>query len=47
VAQNNVALMYANGQAVARDCVWAYTWFDIAADKLTASAQLRDQIARR
>ena len=46
VAQNNLALMYANGQAVARDCVWAYTWFDIAAGKLTASAQLRDQIAK-
>ena len=45
IAQNNLALMYANGEAVARDYVWAYVWLDLAAEHLTSSASPRDRIA--
>ena len=31
---------------MARDYVWAYTWMDLAASKLPASAQLRELIAK-
>ena len=44
VAQNNLALMYANGQATARDFTWAYAWLDLAAEQLPACAELRDRI---
>ena len=46
VAQNNLALMYANGQSIARDYVWAYAWLDIAADRLSGSVEIRDRVAR-
>ena len=46
VAQNNLALMYANGQAVAKDYVWAYAWADVASARISASAHLRDRIAK-
>ena len=36
--------MYANGQAVERDYVWAYAWLDIAADQITGCAELRNRI---
>ena len=38
--------MYANGQGVARDYVWAYVWIDLAASEIPASAQLRERIAK-
>lgn len=46
VAQNNLALMYANGQGVARDYVWAYAWLDVASAQNAAAASLRDRIAK-
>jgi TPR repeat protein len=44
-AQNNLALMYANGQGVSKDLVSAYMWIDLAADTMPTSAGVRDQIA--
>ena len=38
--------MYANGQSVNRDYVWAYAWLDLAAAQIQASALLRDKVAR-
>jgi TPR repeat protein len=45
-AQNNLALMYANGQGVTRDFVSAWAWLDLAAEKLSASSGLQDQIVK-
>ena len=44
VAQNNLALMYAKGQALDKDYVWAYAWLDIAATQIAGCAELRDRI---
>ena len=46
-AQNNLALMYANGQGVSRDFVSAYAWLDVAAEKISGSSELRDQVGRQ
>ena len=46
VAQNNLGLMYANGQAVARDYVWAYAWLDLAAAQISGCTNLRDRIGK-
>jgi TPR repeat protein len=46
VAQNNLAIMYANGQAVARDYVWAYAWLDVASRQVPEYSELRDRIAK-
>jgi TPR repeat protein len=46
VAQNNLALMYANGQSVPRVFPWAYAWLDLAAEQLSGCAELRDRIGK-
>jgi hypothetical protein len=38
--------MFANGEAVARDYVWAYAWADLAAAEISGCAELRDRIGR-
>ena len=45
-AQNDLALMYANGQAIRRDYVWAYAWFDIASDQLSQCNRMRDEFGK-
>jgi len=46
VAQNNLALMYANGQSVPRDYAWAYAWLDLATERISGCAELRDRIGK-
>lgn len=46
VAQNNLALLYANGEGVQQSFVEAFAWLDVAADQLPAAATLRDQMSR-
>ena len=46
-AQNNLGLMYANGHGVGRDYVWAYAWLDLAAARISGSAEVRDRIGEK
>jgi TPR repeat protein len=38
--------MYANGQGVGRDYVWAYAWLDLAAAQRSECAELRGLIGK-
>jgi TPR repeat protein len=46
VAQNNLALMYANGETGKRDYVKAWAWLDLAAAEIPKAAAVRDDLAR-
>jgi len=46
-AQNNLALMYANGQGVERDFVWAYAWLELASKEISGAERLRDEVGRQ
>jgi TPR repeat protein len=45
VAQNNLALMYANGESGKRDYVKAWAWLDLAAAEIPKAAAVRDDLA--
>jgi TPR repeat protein len=38
--------VYANGQAIKRDYIVAYAWFDLAAGEIPKAAVLRDAVAK-
>ncbi|MEQ1845919.1 MAG: hypothetical protein ABL983_10145 [Nitrospira sp.] len=51
-AQNNLGVMYDNGQGVTQDYVRAYMWLKLAAensksDQQKSAADARDEVARR
>ena len=51
-AQNNLGLMYSNGQGVPQDYLQAYLWFNLAASRMTGeqredAVHTRDVIAGR
>jgi TPR repeat protein len=46
IARNNLAIMYPNGQAVAKDYVWADAWLNVASEQISGCSDLRDRIAK-
>lgn len=47
VAQNNLALMYAGGEAGKRDYIQAYAWLDLAAAGIPQASLVRDSVAKQ
>ncbi len=47
VAQNNLALMYANGTGTEHDYCLAYAWLSLASRALPASQKLLEQVESR
>lgn len=38
--------MYANGQGVERDYIWAYAWLELASKQIPDSGRLRDEVGK-